>query len=201
MIPVLPGRLVATLLVAGTLAGCVDAAVEVELTGPGAARAVVTQTMGADFYAMLTAEDGEDGEDGEEALRRFCSDGKLTENRDRSATCTIVVEGNMRQLRHTEDQPIRFTPEQDGLVRIELALDDVRDRIGAGETDDEGRRMLEAFFSGRKLTVSFSGAAIAETNMEVSADGDTASAVLPLLDIVNETGKWPDVLYAVVEAP
>jgi hypothetical protein len=88
MIPVLPGRLVATLLVAGTLAGCVDAAVEVELTGPGAARAVVTQTMGADFYAMLTAEDGEDGE---EALRRFCSDGKLTENRDRSATCTIVV--------------------------------------------------------------------------------------------------------------
>ena len=197
MIPVLPGRLVATLLVAGTLAGCVDAAVEVELTGPGAARAVVTQTMGADFYAMLTAE----GRDGEEAVQRFCTDGDLVENRDGSATCTIVLEGNVRQLSRSGDRPIRFTPEQDGLVRIELALDDVRDKIGAGETDDEGRRMLAAFFSGRKLTVSFSGAAIAETNMEVSADGNTASAVLPLLDIVNETGKWPDVLYAVVEAP
>lgn len=190
------GRLAGTLMLAGAVAGCVDAAVEIELMGPETAQVVVTQAMNADFYGMLRAEADRDSDD----AGRFCVDGELIEKRDGSATCTLAVEGSLRQLTRA-GQPVRFTPEEDGLVRIELALEDVRDEIGAGDTDEDGRRMLEAFFSGRKLTVSFSGGVIADTNMDVSADGQAATAVLPLLDVVNETGDWPDVLYAVVEAP
>ncbi|MFD2648182.1 hypothetical protein ACFSX5_10305 [Devosia albogilva] len=190
------GRLAGTLMLAGAVAGCVDAAVEVELMGPETAQVVVTQAMNADFYGMLKTEADGDSDH----ARRFCVDGELTEKRDGSATCTITAEGTLRQLPRA-GQPVRFTPEEDGLVRVELALEEVRDEIGAGDTDEDGRRMLEAFFSGRKLTVSFFGGVIADTNMDVSADGQAATAVLPLLDVVNETGDWPDVLYAVVEAP
>ena len=192
------GRLAATITLAGVLAGCVDAAVEVELSGSDAARTVVTQTMSADFYGMLQAEGDSEGKGG--AAGRFCLTGELTETRDGGAICTIAAEGSLRQLTRS-GQPVRFTPAQDGLVRIELALADVRAEIGAGETDEEGRRMLEAFFSGRKLTVSFSGEAVVDSNMDISADGREATAVLPLLDVINEAGDWPDVLYAVVEAP
>lgn len=192
-----PGKLAATLMLVGTLAGCVDAAVEVELAGSETARMVVTQAMNADFYGMLDAEAGRDSDDGAKHPERFCMEGELTEKRDGSAICTIAVEGTLRQLNRA-GQPVRFTSEEDGLVRIELALEEVRDAIGAGETDEDGRRMLEAFFSGRKLTVNFSGGAIVDTNMEASADGQTATAVLPLLDVINGTGDWPDVLYAVV---
>ena len=192
------GRVAATITLAGVLAGCVDAAVEVELSGPHTARTVVTQTMSADFYGMLQAEG--DIEDKGGAAGRFCLTGELTETRDGGAICTIAAEGSLRQLTRS-GQPVRFSPAQDGLVRIELALADVRADIGAGETNEEGRRMLEAFFSGRKLTVSFSGEAVVDSNMDISADGREATAVLPLLDVINETGDWPDVLYAVVEAP
>lgn len=196
MTPVSLGRLAATLMLAGMVAGCVDAEAEVELTGSDTARTVVTQAMSADFYRMLQAE----GEDEDGPAGRFCLEGELTETPDGGAICTIAAEGSLRQLAR-DGQPFRFTAAEDGLVRIELALADVRAEIGAGETDEAGRRMLEAFFSGRKLTVRFSGEAVVDTNMDISADGREATAVLPLLDVIHESGDWPDVLYAVVEAP
>ena len=47
------GKLTLGLLLAGALAGCLDVKVDVALTSTTTAEATVTQTMGADFYAMV----------------------------------------------------------------------------------------------------------------------------------------------------
>ncbi len=101
------GRLAAMLALAGALAGCIDARVDIALTSETTAKAVMTQDMGADFYAMLKM--GE--ESGEGNSESFCDDGTLTENADGSATCVLSEEGPFASLAAaTGEGALTFTP-------------------------------------------------------------------------------------------
>jgi hypothetical protein len=193
-------RLATAAFVALGLAGCVDVDMDIALTSPTTARAVMTQEMGADFYAMVKME----AESGESEDGAFCEEGVLSENRDGSATCTIEEEGAFAALDLGQDEGgVTFTPAGAGLVRIAMPTSDMMSELGADESelDAQTRAMMEAFFVDRTITVSFSGAEIVETNMDISDDGKSAEKVLPIMDLVNGSADLPDELFAVVRAP
>lgn len=194
------GKFAVMLLLGGALTGCIDATVDVAITGPATARATMTQVMGADFYAMvkMSAEQS-GGADADE----FCAEGELTENADGSATCVIVEEGAFTELTMgSEEQTIVFADAGAGLVRVSLPTADMKAEIGADETmDAETRQMVEAFFTGHGVVVRFSGAEVTDTNMTLSGDKRSAEQSIDFLDLINGTADLPDELYAVVRIP
>lgn len=193
------GKLAASALLAAGLAGCIDVNIDVAITSTTTARATMTQTMGADVYAMVKM--GAEGEDaGEDS---FCAEGELTENADGSATCTMTEEGKFADLDLGQDEGgMTFTEAGPGLVRVALPTADMQAELGAeDDMDEETRQMVEAFFEGRTMTIAVSGAEVVETNMTLSADKTRAEQVIPMLDLINGAAGLPDELFAVVRAP
>lgn len=192
------GKLGALVLMSLGLAGCVDVKIDVALTSMTTAKAVMTQSMDADFYAMVKADtERKVGETG------FCKDGATIENADGSADCVMVESGKFADLDlGQEDGAVTFTPAGPGQVRIAIATSALSDAVGGDEQLDlETRKMVDAFLSGRTLTIRFSGAEIVDTNMTLSDDRTHAEETMRLLDLLNGTGKIPETLYAVVRAP
>lgn len=193
------GQFAATAALATALTGCIDVSVDVAVTSTETARATMTQTMGADFYAMvkMSAESGESEEDG------FCDEGTLTENADGGATCVMTEEGAFADLDLGQDEGgMTFTAAGPGLVRVALPTADMKAELGADEEmDAETKAMAEAFFTDRTLSVSVSGAEVVETNMTLSSDRKSASQAIPILDLINGTVELPEELFAVVRAP
>lgn len=193
------GKLAGGVILALGLSGCVDVDVDVALTSASTARATMTQTMGAEIYAMAktSADEAGNGEPG------FCDEGDLVENADGSATCSIVEEGPFADLDLGQDEGgMRFAEAGPGLVRMALPTADMTAEMGIeDDMDAETRQMVTAFFEGHDITISFSGAEVVETNMSRAADGRSASQVIPMLDLINGTLDLPEELYAVVRAP
>ena len=192
-------KLGAVLMLGASLAGCIDATVDVEITSETTAKATLTQVMGADFYGMVKMS----GEEGEPTADSFCSEGDLTEHADGSATCLIVEEGTFAELAaiEGEENALSFTSAGPGLVRIALPTAELTAELGADdEMDAETKQMVEAFFTGHTVTIRFSGAEITDTNMDLSTDKTSAETELPFLDLINGTVDLPDELYAVVRA-
>lgn len=193
------GKLAGVTALALSLSACVDVNIDVALTSSTTARATMTQTMSADLYAMvkMSAEQAETEEPG------FCEEGEMTENADGSATCSIVEEGAFADLDLGQDEGgMSFTDAGPGLVRIALATAALTTELGIDdEMDEETKAMVEAFFEGHNITVSFAGIDVTDTNMTKSADGKSASQVIPMLDLINGTLDLPAELYAVVRAP
>ncbi|ODT76788.1 MAG: hypothetical protein ABS76_29875 [Pelagibacterium sp. SCN 64-44] len=193
------GKLAGVAALALVVSACVDVDIDVALTSPETARATMTQTMSADLYAMVKMSE----ESGESEEAGFCDEGTLAENADGSATCTIIEEGAFADLDLGQDEGgMTFTAAGPGLVRIALPTADMTSELGVeDEMDEETRQMVVAFFEGRNITVSFSGTEVVETNMTRSADGRSASTIIPMLDLINGTLDLPDELFAVVRAP
>ena len=196
----LAGRLAGAVFLAMSLAGCIDAKVDVHLTSMTTAKAVMTQVMAPDFYTMVKANEAEAGTDAATDDDQFCAEGTLTENRDGSATCVFTEEGAFADLSMgNEKQTIIFTPTGAGLVRIALPTADMKGEIGIEETmDAETKEMVEAFFKGHAITLHFSGAEVTDTNMVLAADRMSAEMVIPFPDLINGTAELPDEIYAVV---
>ena len=193
------GKIAAATLLAAGLAGCIDVTVDVAITSPTTAKATMTQVMGADIYAMVKM--GAEGEaPGDDS---FCAEGDLVENADGSAICTIAEEGAFADLDLGQDEGgMTFTEVSPGVIRVALPTADMEAELGAEEDmDEETRQMVEAFFTGRTMTIAVSGAEIIETNMTLSADRKRAEQVIPLLDLINGATALPDELFAVVRAP
>ncbi|WIY52958.1 hypothetical protein O9Z70_16165 [Devosia sp. YIM 151766] len=193
------GKLAGVTLLTLGLAACVDVDIDVALTSQTTARATMTQTMGAELYAMVKM--GAESEDSDES--GFCDDGVLSENADGSATCSMTEEGPFADLDlGQEEGGMRFTEAGPGLVRIALPTEDMKAEMGLDEDlDEDTMQMVVAFFEGHNITVSFSGAEVVDTNMNRAADGRSASQAIPMLDLINGTLDLPDELYAVVRAP
>lgn len=203
MILRISGRLAAMLLLGGTLAGCIDADVDVVVTSATTAKATMTQTMGAEFYSMLKM-DAEQAADGEAANEdAFCADGVLTEKADGTATCTIVEEGAFADLKMGNDEPsIVFAAAGPDLVRVSLPTAEMKAEIGADEAmDEETKKMVEAFFAGHSISLRFSGAEVTETNMTLSADKTAAETKIKFLDLIQGTAELPEELFAIVRVP
>lgn len=193
-------RLGGALLLAMGLAGCIDAKVDVHLTSMTTAKAVMTQVMAPDFYAMVRTSQAQAGADAPADDDQFCAEGVLTENADGSATCVITEEGAFGDLSlGNEKQTITFTPAGPGLVRVALPTADMKGEIGIDDkTDAETKAMVEAFFKDHAITLHFSGLEVTDTNMVLAADRTSAEMVIPFLDLINGTADLPEEIYAVV---
>ena len=191
------GRLAGILLLAAGLAGCIDAKVDVTVTSMTNAKAVMTQVMAPEFYAMVKTNAAQAGAPAED---EFCSKGGLTENQDGSATCVLAEEGPFAGLSMgNEKQTITFTAAGPGLVRVALPTADVKSEIGVDDKmDEETRQMIEAFFKDHAITLHFAGLEVTETNMTLAADRKSAEQVIPFLNLIDGTANLPDELYAVV---
>lgn len=199
----LPGSIVgpalATMLALG-LAGCVDADIDITLTGPTTAVAVTTQSLNADYRVldrMNTARSANDPRRG----ASFCATGALTDTVDGGATCVLVETGRFPTLTlGSPESLLVFTRIAPDKVRIALALSDLRDALlhaGAPQTE----AVLSAMFAGHSLTLGFAGGAVVSTNMTLSPDGRAARQIVPLHDILAAPGTLPEEYYAIVEAP
>lgn len=196
------GRLVGIVLLAGSLAGCIDAKVDVTVTSMTSAKAVLTQVMAPEFYAMVKTNAAQAGPEAP-AEDEFCAEGVLAENKDGSATCVLTEEGPFATLSMgNEKRTITFTPAGPGLVRVALPTADVKSEIGVDDTmDEETQQMIEAFFKDHAITLHFAGLEVTETNMTLSADKKSAEQVIPFLDLIEGKADLPDELYAVVRVP
>lgn len=194
------GRLAGIVLLAAGLAGCVDARVDIEVTSPTTAKAVMTQVMTTDFYAMIKMNADHSDADKPAGDNEFCAHGKLSENADGSATCIVSEEGPFADINLGNDRPaVTFTPAGPGLVRVALPTAEMKRKIGADQAmDAETRKMIEAFFADHAITLHFSGLEVRDTNMTLSADKASAEQVIPFLDLINGTAALPDELYAVI---
>lgn len=203
MILKISGKLAAMLLLGGALAGCIDADVDVVVTGVTTARATMTQTMGAEFYSMVKMDAEQSAREEEPRADAFCEAGELEENADGTATCTIIEEGAFADLRMGNDEPsIVFAAAGPGLVRVSLPTAELKAEIGADEVmDEETKKMVEAFFAGHTIMLRFSGAEVTETNMTLSADKTAAETTIKFLDLLQGTAELPDELFAIVRAP
>ncbi|MET3927264.1 hypothetical protein [Devosia sp. 2618] len=191
------GKLAATMLLGGALAGCIDVNVDVEVTSETTAKARLTQLMSADFYEIVQQDQG-DGEEGSEN-DGFCDDGELTENADGSASCVITEEGAFADLTLGDDnQSIKFTSAGPGLVRVALPTEDMRDAMDGEGMDADSLQMVEAFFTGHAMTMRFSGLEVVDTNMTLSADKKSAETSIPFVDFFKGELDLPDEIYAVV---
>lgn len=190
------GRIVGALALTMGLAGCIDMTMDLKVTSDTTAVATITQTMGADIYAMIkSAGDQASTED------KFCAkDGEtLTENADGSASCVSVSEGAFDKLNFDEGggKPT-FTVVSPGVVRVAVATKDMAGDLGK-EDDPQTAEMMKQLFEGHFLTIRFGGMEVTESNMTISDDGTTAEIKIPFLELMNGTAKLPEELYAVVK--
>ena len=196
------GNLTAMLMLGAALTACVDITAGIEVTSDTTAKTTLTQVMGADFYAMAKTSD-ENTEDDLPSAKGFCVEGVLTENPDGSATCVLTEEGTFADLadESAEADDVQFTPEGPGLVRVTVPALAITTAIGnQDDLGPETKKMVEAYFAGRTLTVRISGD-ITDTNMTLAKDGKSAEQSIPFLDIINGTADLPQDLYAVVRTP
>jgi hypothetical protein len=190
-------RLAGVLVLAGGLAGCVDATVEVDVLSEATARATMTQVMAPEFYSMV-----QQGQDAGQMEDDFCEEGELTENADGSATCVISREGTFAELELGEEgdeDAVSFSSAGPGLVRVAFPTGALTDEVTDGEElNAEAMAMLEGVFEGRNITLVVSGNEIVETNMTAASDNRSAEAVIPFVDLINGEAELPEELYAVV---
>jgi hypothetical protein len=215
------GRLAGALALTITLAGCIDVTMDVKVKNATEATGTMTQTIGAQFYPMIKASSKSTDASSSDGFCTGKDGGKLTENADGSATCTIVKDGKFADLSFDNGkESVTFTSPGPGLVRVAWPTKELSSGIndaaaGGGAaaggasgaaSDEESKKAAEqmkaamgAYFAGHFLTLSVSGGEITDSNMTIAADKQSASDKIPFTDLLNGTVKLPDELYAVVK--
>jgi hypothetical protein len=200
------GRLACGLVLALSLAGCMDVDVNVKVKSMTEAQAVMTQTVTAQAYVTIKASMGTDAPPPIGFCERL-DGGTLTENADGSATCTIVTEGSFDNFSVDNGaDKVDFTTPGPGLVRVAFALHNLTDggmtqamSTSSPTGDGTNQEMLTAF-AGHFLTITFSGGEIIDTNMTLAADRRSATEKIPFSVMINDdTAGLPDEIYAVVK--
>jgi hypothetical protein len=202
------GRVAGALALTLSLAGCFDMTTDILVESPTNAKATITETMGADIYAMIKAADASSSdpnassEDSSDSTSKpFCKEqgSVLTENADGSATCTITSEGTFEALNFSDGggKPT-FTANPDGTVRVAIQTKGMMGDLGT-ESDPKTAAMMKQLFDGHFLTIRFGGSEVVDTNLTKTADNKYAEIKIPFTDLLSGTAKLPDELYAVVK--
>ena len=191
------GQIAGVLALTLGLAGCIDMTQDIKVTSTTTAKATITQTMGADIYAMVKAAGEGDSADS----KPFCkAEGDvLTENADGSGTCVMTSEGAFADLKYDDSDNSSkptFTANPDGTVRVAVATKGMIGDLGA-EQDEQTKAMMQQMFEGHFLMLRFGGSEIVETNMDDVGDG-YAEKKMDFLELINGTIELPEELYAVV---
>ncbi|WP_196260370.1 hypothetical protein [Pelagibacterium limicola] len=178
-----------------SLAACMDISMEVEILSETEAKGTMTTTMAADVYEMVAAQQVE-GEEG------FCDEGELIETPE-SVSCVVTQSGPFGELELGEDgEGPMIEAIGGGQVRVSFPLGDLSEEIGqgmgAGE-DPEMLAMMAAMFEGNSITMAVSGGRIVDTNMDVAADGLSASFVIPFAALLTGDVELPEEAYAIVQ--
>lgn len=214
------GRLAGALALTVTLAGCIDVTMDVKVKNATEATGTMTQTIAAQFYPMIKASSKSTDASSSDGFCTAKEGGKLTENADGSATCTIVKDGKFADLSFDNGkESVTFTSPGPGLVRVAWPTKELSSGIndaaaGGGATGDASgaasdadakkaadqmKAAMGAYFAGHFLTLSVGGGEITDSNMTVAADKQSASEKIPFTDLLNGTVKLPDELFAVVK--
>lgn len=202
------GRLTGMLMAMSTLVlglgGCIDASMDVEVTGAGTARATMTQVMTRSVYDMIqsTIEKPDKGASPSIAAS-FCKHGTLALS-DKAATCTLVQQGPIASTSFGSpkgDPMMTVEAIGGGRVRVSFSTPGMMDDLASGEEkmDAETRAMLQSFFDGHTITLRVTGGTILETNMDLAKDGLSAARDIAFVDLINGTADLPAELYAVVQ--
>ena len=192
-------RIAGVLALTMTLAGCIDMTQDVLVTSTTTAKVTITQTMGADIYAMVKAAE----EGGSTSEKPFCkAEGEtLTENDDKTGTCVTISEGAFAELKYGDDDTTgkpTFTDNGDGTVKVAVATKGMIGDLGNADAQDaETAAMMKQMFDGHFLTIRFGGSEVVDTNMEKTDDG-YAEIKIPFTSLMDGTAKLPEELYAVV---
>lgn len=190
-------RLAGVLALSGSLAGCLDATVDVQVLDEATGTLTMTQVMGADFYAMVKS-----GMGAGETETEFCEGGSLTEGADGSATCVISRTGAFSELSQGDAaDALVVTSAGPGLVRVAFPTGEMTGEInnGQSEIDAETRAMLGGVFAGHAITLRVSGGEVTESNMTTAADKRSAEQIIPFLDLINAEADIPDEFFAVLK--
>lgn len=213
------GRLAGVLALTIGLAGCIDVTMDVKVKNEAEAKGTMTTLVSAQFYPMIKATKTEGSSDVEKTAGDFCSakeNGKLVENADGSATCTITKEGKFADLAFDNGkQQIKFTSAGPGLVRVAFPTSEFSNGLNAaasdGSTDassdeaqtkaaaDQMKQAMTTYFAGHFLTLRIEGGEITDSNMTIAADKQSAEDKIAFTDIIGGTAKLPPEVYAVVK--
>lgn len=178
------------------LAACMDVSIEVAVQGENLGEARTIIAMDTQFYEMSKAQSGADD---------FCGDDGVFEAKETVVTCTTVLSGDfaalMEEVGENDGPEPTITLVSPGLVRVTFPTASLAEEVGAGDldNDEETKQMVLGMFEGHAITLAVSGGTIVDTNMTVSADGQSASLVIPFTQLILGTLDLPDESFAVVQ--
>ncbi len=181
------------LFLAGTLAACVDVTMELEVLDENNGIGKTTVVMDRQFYDMSQQQGGDD----------FCDedDGEVSLS-ETSATCTVTINGTFDELFEANDDgsPVpSVISAGPGLVRVTFPTGSMTDEFADAGSDPSTKAMMEQFFKDRSIILKVSGAEIVESDMEISADGKSATFTAPFLGLINGEIELPTETYAIVK--
>lgn len=185
-------RAAGAFLLAGALSACVDVRMELEVVDENNGIGKTIMVMDREFYDMSEAQGGGD----------FCEDDGEFTLTETEATCITSEQASYAELFEGSDQgepTPTVTSAGPGLVRVSYPTASMMEEIGEDASDPESMAMMEQFFAGHNITLAVSGGEIVDTNMIVSADGQSASVIIPFLDLFSGELTLPEESYAVVK--
>ncbi len=178
------------------LTACMDVSMTVDVQSETEAEATMVTSMAADMVEMMNAQ-VEAGDD------EFCAEGELIENGD-MIDCVVIESGPFDELDFDDEEGEGPVIEAigGGQVRVTFPTGDLAaslDESMGEEQDPQMQAMITSMFEGRAITRSVTGGPIVDTNMEISADGMSASYEIPFVDLFAATLDMPEEIYAVVQ--
>lgn len=189
-------RLSGVAALALSLAACMDISMEVEVLSQTEAKGTMATTVGADIYQMLAAQQTETDDDG------FCDEGELVETPE-TVSCVVTSSGPFDEFEMGDDgESPTIEAIGGGQVRVSFPLgglaDEIGEGLGAGE-DPETLAMMASMFEGAQIAMTISGGPILDTNMELAADGNSASLTILFTELLTGDIDLPEEAYAVVQ--
>lgn len=187
-------RIAGAVALTAALAGCIDVEMDINVLTDNAARGTMTATLDKQMYDMMMAQGG--GADTD-----FCDTGTITVG-DTTVTCVDVKEGTFDELVFDEEndgpQPT-IVNEGGGRVRVTIPLSEIPASMGEEAQDPQALAMISAMFQGKNMVIRISGGRILESNLEIAADGQSASLTIPFTDLFSGSASFPSEAYAVVQ--
>lgn len=175
----------ASLLAVLPLAACFDAEMTIRFEDDNTAEATMVMIASAEFYEMA-ASSGE----------AFCDDGIERMLEDGSYSCTETFTGTIDEAINDPDIGEGMTIERraGGLLYVSMDLGDVTADLEPPEEagGEEMMAMMAEAFSGHAITMNIVGNEIVETNGALSADGKTATFVIPLGEMMKGGENLPE---------
>lgn len=178
------------------LGACMDIDMTVDIQSETEAEAIMVTSMAADMYEMMQAQAVE----GEE---EFCAEGDIVRNGD-MIDCTIIQAGPFAELdfNTVEEGGPSIEAIGDGQVRVNFPTGELADAMAedTGATGDpQMQAMINAMFEDRAITLTVTGGSIADTNMDISADGMSATYEIPFTTLFEGDTGLPPELFAIVQ--